>query len=247
MNIFWAVILGLVQGVTEFLPISSSGHLVIFQNFIPGFTQPGALFDVVLHLATMCAVLIYFRKILFEIIKKYWLFFIIGTIPAGLVGIFFQDQFESLFTNIKFVGLALLVTALFNFVTDKTRSDKKVLGNKNAFMIGIFQALAIIPGISRSGSTIFAGTIFGINKQKAAEFSFLLSVPAILGANVLQFVCHGVDGISAPLNYVAGFVAAFISGYVSIRVVLKTLHGKRFKIFGIYCLIIGLAVLLISG
>ena len=247
MNIFWSIILGIVQGVTEFLPVSSSGHLVIFQQFIPRFVQPGALFDVVLHLATMCAVLIYFRKRLVELINRYWLVLFVGTVPAGLVGIFFQDQIESFFTNVKFVGFALLITALFNFFTDVTKTRDKNFTNKNAFFVGIFQAFAIVPGISRSGSTIFAGSIAGINKEKAAEFSFLLSVPAILGANVLQFVSHGVDGISNPLNYVAGFVAAFISGYVSIRVVLKTLHGKRFKIFGIYCLIVGLAVLLISG
>lgn len=246
MNIFWSIILGLVQGITEFLPVSSSGHLVIFQNLIPEFSQPGALFDVVLHFGTMCAVLIYFSKKLIHLIKKYWLAFIVGTIPAGLVGIFFQGQIESLFTNIRFVGLALMITGVFNFITDITKTDDKNITYKNSFFVGVFQALAIIPGISRSGSTIFAGRLSGISKEKAAEFSFLLSVPAILGANILQFASHGVNAINDPINYFTGFISAFISGYISIGIVLKALHKKQFKYLGIYCFALGLLVLFFS-
>ncbi len=245
MSIFWAIILGIVQGVTEFIPVSSSGHLVIIQSLMPAFVQPGVLFDVVLHLGTVFAVLFFFRKTIISLVRKYWILFIIGTIPAGLVGLFFQDQLEALFGSVKFVGFALLVTAVFNFITDKTISYKKEITNRNAFMIGVFQALAIIPGISRSGATIFAGVKSGIDKEKAAEFSFLLSIPAILGANVLQFVSHGINGISDPLYYLFGYAAASVSGFISIGFVLKALHKKRFKLFSIYCLVLGLAVLLI--
>ena len=246
MNVFWVVFLGIVQGITEFLPVSSSGHLVLFQELIPSFTQPGALFDVVLHLGTVCAVLIFFRKKLVGLVKKYWLAFIVGTIPAGLVGILLQDQIEALFTNVRFVGLALLFTALFNFATDRIKTDKRKLVNKNALVIGVFQALAIIPGISRSGSTIFAGVNSGIEKERAAEFSFLLSIPAILGANVLQFTSHGVNGIANPIFYLVGFFTAFISGFISISLVLKALCQKRFRLFGYYCLAVGVAVLFFS-
>lgn len=244
MNIFWSILLGFVQGVTEFLPVSSSGHLVIFQQFIPGFAQPGALFDVVLHLGTMFAVLLFFRKKLISLVKRYWLAFFVGTIPAGLVGLFFQDQIEMLFTNIRFVGFALLITGIFNIITDKARIKDKNIALKNAFFVGIFQALAIIPGISRSGSTIFAGVKSGIDKEKAAEFSFLLSVPAILGANFLQIFKHGLSELENPLFYIGGFITALLSGYLSIGIVYNFLLGGKFKVFGYYCFILGFIVLL---
>lgn len=246
MNILWAVVLGIVQGFTEFLPVSSSGHLVILQNLVPSFTQPGVVFDVILHLGTMIAVLCFFRKTIFSLFKKYFWLFVIGTIPAGLVGFFFQQQLEGLFGNVKAVGVALLVTAVINFLTDRTITDNKNVTSKNALLIGTAQALAIIPGISRSGATIFAGAKLGINKEKAAEFSFLLSIPAILGANFLQFISHGTDSTFNLSYYFPGFLAALVSGFISISVVLKTLHERKFKIFGYYCLILGILVLFFS-
>jgi undecaprenyl-diphosphatase len=245
MNIFWAIILGIVQGFTEFLPVSSSGHLAIFQALIPSFVAPGVLFEAVLHLGTSFAVIYFFKNKLIDYLRKHWRFLVIATLPVILVGSFFQTDIESLFGNIKFVGSALLVTALFNFLTDKKVSGKLGFTNKNVLLMGIAQAIAVLPGISRSGATIFAGTSQKIKKDKVAEFSFLLSIPAIFGANILQFFSHGANSLTDPLYYLAGFTAAFISGYVAIGIVLKALHKSRFKLFGIYCLIVGLLVLLI--
>lgn len=246
MNVLWVVILGIVQGFTEFLPVSSSGHLVILQSLIPSFDQPGVLFDVILHLGTTVAVVYFFRKTIINAFKDNFWFFVVGTVPAGLVGFFFRSQLESMFANVKLVGLTLIITAILNYVTDKTASGKNKFTGKNALLIGTAQALAIVPGISRSGATIFAGVKSGIDKKKAAEFSFILSIPAILGASVLQLFYHGVNGITDPLNYFFGFIAAFISGFFAIGFVLKTLHQKRFKYFGYYCLIVGVLVLLFN-
>ena len=244
MNIFWAIILGIVQGFTEFLPVSSSGHLVIFQNLIPSITQTGALFYAFLHLGTMTAVLFYYRKSLILYISKYLMLVAVGTIPVYLVGLIFRSQIEILFGSVKFVGFALLVSALFNFLTDRGISGKKKITNGSALWVGVFQALAILPGVSRSGATIFAGSRLGMNKHKAAEFSFFLSIPAIIGANLLEITVHGINGIISPMYYLAGFIAAFISGLVAIRLVLKTLHLRRFKLFAFYCLIVGFMILI---
>jgi len=247
VNYFWALLLGILQGLTEFLPVSSSGHLAIAQSIIPNFKQPGVLFDVTLHLATTFAVVIYFRKKLKTILfsnRKYFGFLIVGTIPAALFGVLFSDILERMFLNVAAVAWQLLLTGIMCILIDKFREKKNDLSLKNSFLIGISQALAIIPGISRSASTIFTGSFLGINKKKAAEYSFLLSIPAILGANILQYIKYGDSFQIEVVNYLAGFIAALIFGYLSIRVVLTTLHKKQFKYFGIYCIILGISVLL---
>jgi len=244
MNLFWAAFLGLIQGITEFLPVSSSGHLVIAQNIIPEFEQPGVLFDVVLHLATTFAVLYFFRTRLIELVKKYFLLLVIGTIPAVIVGLLLQDQIEILFGSVRMVGFALLVTGIFNFYVDRITVKKDSISKGNSFLIGIFQAVAIIPGISRSGSTIFGGVLSGVDRKKAAEFSFLLSVPAIIGANILQFISHPINGDLKPLFYVAGFIAAFISGLISIHLVFRSLAKRKFKLFSYYTFALGILVIL---
>ncbi|KKQ84600.1 MAG: Undecaprenyl-diphosphatase [Candidatus Woesebacteria bacterium GW2011_GWB1_38_8] len=245
MNIVWATVLGLIQGLTEFLPVSSSGHLVIAQHFIPGFTQPGILFDVVLHLATLLAVLFFYRNRIFTLGRKYYQLLLIGTIPAATIGFLFQSQLENTFGDFKMVGVELIITGILNFLIDRTKTVHKNINYSNSFLIGISQAIAIIPGISRSGATIFSGVKLGIDRQKAAEFSFLLSIPAILGANVLQVISHGNNIIGNPIYYFAGFVAAFIGGFFSINLVLTSLAKRRFSLFGYYCIAIGLIVLLI--
>lgn len=246
MNIFWSVILGFVQGLTEFLPVSSSAHLVIVQHFVPGFSQSGVLFDVVLHLATLLAVLIYYWKIIFKLDRKYYALIIIGTIPAGLAGVFFQDALEKSFGDFKMVGYELILTGIINILIDKTLGVKKALNYMDSIWIGIAQAIAIIPGISRSGSTIFAGVKLGISKKEAAQFSFLLSVPAILGAGILQVKSYGFTNIGNPWVYIAGSIAAFVSGLWSIKLVLKSLSEKKFGVFGIYCIVLGVVVLFMN-
>lgn len=244
MNLLSSIFLGVLQGLTEFLPVSSSGHLVIAQELIPNFTQEGVLFDVFLHAGTVLAVLYYFRKSILKLTPKYLLLLLIGTIPAGIVGLFFSTPIEILFGKVSVVGFALLFTAILNFLTDKLNVKKQKISIKSSLLIGLAQAVAIIPGISRSGSTIFTGTNLGLKREKAAEFSFLLSVPAIIGANILQFFKYGPDGIGNMGVYLVGFLAAFISGLMAINLVLKLLLSNRFRIFSVYCLVLGASVLL---
>jgi len=244
MELLWAVFLGLLQGLTEFLPVSSSGHLVLVQEFLPGFSQPGVLFDVVLHAGTLLAILFYFRRTILKIETRYLLLLGLATIPAALVGFFFSSLIEGIFRNIKIVGLALIFTAFLNFLTDKAKVRKEETSYLKAIWIGVAQALAIVPGISRSGATIFVGTSLGIEKRKAAEFSFLLSVPAVIGANLLQFFNHGAKGVDDPVFYLIGFLAAFLSGFLAIGLVLKFLLARKFRFFALYCLFLGLLVLI---
>uniref|UniRef100_A0A6M3MDL5 Undecaprenyl-diphosphatase n=1 Tax=viral metagenome TaxID=1070528 RepID=A0A6M3MDL5_9ZZZZ len=227
------------------MPVSSSGHLVIVQNLIPGFTQDGVLFDVFLHAGTVLAVLYYFRKTLLKLTPKYLFLLLIGTIPAGLVGVFLGSSIENLFNGVYIVGFALLFTAVLNFLTDRAKTGSKEISIKKTILIGMAQALAIIPGISRSGSTIFAGTSLGIKRKEAAQFSFLLSVPAIVGANAIQFLKYGSEVTGNILFYSVGFIAAFISGVIAINFVLKFLLAGRFKLFAYYCVVLGVLVLTI--
>lgn len=245
MDTIAALILGIIQGLTEFLPVSSSGHLVLAQKLLPGFEQPGILFDVFLHLGTLFAVFYYFRTKIFSLSGNYIKFLIIGTIPAVFAGLLFREEFEAMFADPKLLGFEFLLTALINFMIDKPRSGKDNLNIKNSFLIGTAQAFAILPAVSRSGATIFAGVMSGIDKKKAAEFSFLLSIPAILGANVLEVFTHRESVFSEfNANYFLGFLAAFIVGFFSISVVIRFLKENKFRVFGYYCLIIGILVIL---
>lgn len=243
MEYIWALVLGVLQGFTEFLPVSSSGHLVLVQSIIPGFSQPGVLFDVVLHFGTLLAILFFFRKRILSLTWKYILYIVIATIPAVIVGFLFKDTISILFSSVEVVGVALVITGLLNFSTFKHKEENKSLDSKKSTFVGMMQAFAIIPGISRSGSTIFAGIKTGLSSKDAAEFSFLISVPAIIGANVLEIYSFGGESINY-VSYLIGFIAAFISGIIAIKMVLKFLKEKKFKIFSIYCLILGMIVLL---
>jgi len=247
MSIIGSLLLGMLQGLTEFVPVSSSGHLVIAQNIIPNFTQPGVLFDVVLHLATTLAVIIFFRQKIKTILlsdKKYlWLLFV-GSIPAALFGILFSNVLEKMFLDVRATAWQLMLTGILCFMIDKFKDKEKLLNAKSSFLIGIAQAISIIPGISRSASTIFTGSFLGINKKYVAEYSFLLSIPAILGANLLQFIKYKDNLEFQTFEYLVGFFAALIFGYLSIKVVLATLHKRQFKYFGVYCLALGFFVLL---
>jgi len=245
MNIFQASLLGLVQGLTEFLPVSSSGHLVIVQKLLPGFTQPGVLFDVLLHLATALAILVYFREKIMETDRKFLALIVIGSAPAFLVGFLFGDLVESLFKSTLVVSIGLFITAAMNWTTDKTWARRPVIGRIDAFFIGIAQALAIVPGISRSGSTIFAATSLGVDRSEAATFSFILSIPAILGANLYQLVRYGFDGGVDYGAYFVGFLVAALFGYLAISLVIRFLGEKKFKYFAAYCFVAGVVSFLI--
>lgn len=245
MDVLSAAILGVVQGLTEFLPVSSSGHLVLAQSLIPGFKQPGIVFDVILHLGTLFAVLYFFRKKIFKLGFKYYGLIAVGTIPAILLGLVFKSQIEALFVNVKLVGAALILSGILNYLTNGAKVGKKAVGVKESLMVGVAQAAAIIPGLSRSGSTIFAGIKQGVKPEEAVEFSFLLSIPAILGANILELAGRGFNGSLSSGSYVAGFVTAFISGFLAIGLVLKFLVSKKFKFFAVYCIGLGILALLL--
>lgn len=250
MNIFEAGLLGLIQGLTEFLPVSSSAHLVLAQSFIPGFSQPGVLFDIVLHGGTLLAVLWYFRKKLLSLSPKMAGLLILGTIPAGLIGVLFKDFLEKMFSETGTLGFELIITGFLCWGIDKwqSKSEKsKTVGWLDSVLIGIFQAIAIIPGISRSGATIFGGVIRGLDKKEAATFSFLLSIPAIGGAIVLESLSEAKFVQTALIpQYVTGFLVSLIVGYFSIGVLLRLLAEKKFKYFAYYSWLLGACIILAS-
>ncbi|KKQ26449.1 MAG: Undecaprenyl-diphosphatase [Microgenomates group bacterium GW2011_GWC1_37_12b] len=246
MEIVNSAILGIVQGLTEFLPVSSSGHLVIFQKILPGFSQPGILFDVVLHFGTLVAVVIYFRKKLVSLIFDNFWFLIIATIPAVIVGLLFDNIFEKLFASTLYVGFEFLVNAAMSYIISVVKNRGVKINLKNSFLIGIAQAIAISPGISRSGSTIFAGSVLGIDKEKVAEFSFILSLPAVMGANLLQLLKYGGSSSINYGNYMVGLVFSFVFGLLAIKLVMEFIKKGRFKFFAVYSLVLGIIVIALS-
>lgn len=244
MELFYSLILGALQGMTEFLPISSSGHLVIAQKVL-GFEPAGVLLEVFLHLGTLFAIVVYFRKKIFNLKINYLKKLVIATLPVIVVGLFFTELVESLFDSVFVVGVALIFTGLMNYFMDKFTPKKSELDVRNVFVVGIFQALAIIPGVSRSGSTIFSATAQGVRRKEAAEFSFLLSIPAVLGANIFELFTRPVAETINLLPFLTGFVSAFLSGILAIKLMLKLLEDKNIKVFSFYCLILGFAILYI--
>ncbi len=253
MDIFQAVILGIIQGITEFLPVSSSGHLVIIQSLFKNFSQPGIAFDIFLHFGTLISVLIYFRKEILDIIKlkqKNWIILIIiATIPAGIVGVFFKDKIESLFNNVTLVGFALILTGIFLFISDfikKSEKNDNQITILDSIIIGIAQAFAITPGISRSGSTICAGLFCGLKRETAVKFSFIMSIPAILGAVILSL--KDFSGIKSTeyLPYFCGFIASVIAGLISLKLLTVMTKLKNLKYFSFYCWLVGIIVIVMK-
>ncbi len=257
--------LGLLQGLTEFLPVSSSGHLVLLQSWLPGFREPGVLFHATVHVATLGAVLLYFRRDAAALARaavrprrsdaasvRILGLVITGTVPTALIGLLFKDTLESLFASASTAAGMLLVTGALLVATDRVRAraagirDMRV---RHALLIGIAQGLAIVPGLSRSGATVATGVFCGLKRDLVLRYSFLLSVPAILGAFALQLLTHGIprmQEINAP-GYALAFLAAFAAGYCSIGVLLRMLLSRRLTWFALYCWAVGLAVLIASG
>lgn len=255
MTLLEAIFLGVIQGITEFLPVSSSGHLVIAQALM-GIDLPGVLFEIAVHLATLCAVCWVYRATLLRLLGgairadraslTYLGLLVVATVPAGLVGVGLGDVMEPIFERPVFAAAFLLVTGFLvwsiRWFAPRARRESPNAGQ--AFGIGVAQAIAILPGISRSGSTLAAGTAMGIEATRMAEFSFLLSIPAIGGAAVLQIPQIAEAGIGiAPAPLALGFVAAAASGVVAIRIFLAMLERKTFHRFAYYCWTVGLAYL----
>jgi undecaprenyl-diphosphatase len=262
-----AIVLGIVQGATEFIPVSSSGHLVIVP-WLLGWPMPSLLFDTMVHWGTLLSIALVFWRELWAILvatlqslarrsladpnaRLGW-FIVLGSIPAALIGLFFLDFFESLFHSPLAAGLFLFVTAgllsLSEWLTRNraTGEDLTRLSLGQAISIGLAQAVALAPGISRSGSTIAMGLIAGLRRDEAARFSFLLGTPAFFGAGLLQLIDalatdSAAVAVQAPL-LIAGFVASALAGYLAIRGLLAYLRRHSLYIFAIYCVAMGLLV-----
>jgi len=252
--------LGAIQGLTEFLPISSSGHLVIFQQLL-GLTEPVLTFDVFIHMGTLLAILIFFGRSLFKVTFREWVLVAIGTVPAAAVGILFKDQIAAMFSSGRTVGLELIVSGCINFYTDRKLNPRKpgkdnsskLEGNQTteqltplkSIGIGIAQAIAIIPGISRSGSTVAGAVAFGLKREEAFRFSFLLAIPALLGAGVLEAKdVLSADSLSIEVApYLAGVIAAFGFGLASLALFRYVINKAKLEWFGWYCVILGVIAL----
>ncbi len=257
-EILRAILLGMVQGLTEFLPVSSSGHLEIAKYFSGDHSvgEESLLMTVVLHAATALSTIVVFRREIARIFAglfqfkwneetKFSLKIIISMIPAALVGLFFEDQIEELFGGkILFVACMLLITGILLFIADRaTRTDRPV-SNQNAFWVGVAQAIAITPGISRSGATISTAMLLGIDRVEAARFSFLMVVPLILAKMAKDILSGDLTHSSigtGPL--LAGFIAAFITGLLACMWMIRLVKNSKMRYFGIYCILAGLAVI----
>jgi len=249
MSYLDAVLLGIIQGLTEFLPISSSGHLVLVQEFL-GVKQPGVSFELLVHLGTLLAVLVYFRAGICELLKAVYTpamkaerkmigLLIAGTIPAGLAGVLFKDFFEEAFSSPVVTSCMLLVTGLLLLSTRFVSKGESQVSWPTAVLIGVAQSLAIMPGISRSGSTIAVGMLAGVQPSRAAEFSFLLAVPAIAGAVV--FKARDLMAVSTADTgpFLVGSVFAFVFGLLAVYAVLKVIRRGKFEYFAYYCFAAG--------
>ncbi|MCK9582055.1 MAG: undecaprenyl-diphosphate phosphatase [Endomicrobiales bacterium] len=244
-------ILGFVQGLTEFLPVSSSAHLVFFQHFL-GWNKPELFFDIMLHLATVIAVLIYFRKdipALFTTDKKTLYLLILASVPTAVIGFAGKDYFEQTFSSVSSVAVFLFFTGIILFTAQFFGKEKKAFnsfGIGDALLIGIAQGLAIMPGISRSGSTIAVAMLLGYKRSDSARFSFLLSVPAVLGAALLGFKDFSGDiGVSYS-SVAVGMLVAVIAGLFAIHYLIKLLNNNKLYIFGFYCLVVSVLVFLFA-
>jgi len=250
------LILALVQGITEWLPISSSGHLAIIQNFLGLRAEENQLIflDIMLHLGTACVVLVAFRKDVAKIVKalarlnfkteegKLALFVLVGSIPTALIAFTLHPIFESFFENLLAVGVALLVTGFFLFASKRGKNNKE-LDYLDSFMIGVAQGVAFIPGISRSGVTIATGLLRGVKKQKVFRYSFLLYIPAAIGAaiasTIMEFRNSSMQGIYLAA-ILFGVITSMIIGYVSLKLLQRIVEKEKFHLFAYYCWMVGL-------
>ncbi|TCT15038.1 undecaprenyl-diphosphatase [Natranaerovirga pectinivora] len=287
MSILEGIIMGIVQGITEFLPVSSSGHLALARNLLGLDLAEGILFEVMVHLGTLLAIFaVYYkdiiqlfieglcivrdftinvfksgmglltnkkpeyRKVIDTPYRRFVMLVMVATIPTAIAGLFMKDHMDRLFNNLLVVGIALLVTATLLYITDKIKVGKKTEETttyKNAFVLGLFQGLAIIPGISRSGSTIVGGLLNGLDKGFAIKFSFIMSIPPVLGATLLELrdVTESFDNmVSAP--YLLGTLASAVVGFICIKTLIILLRNKKLHYFAYYCVVVGIVSIISS-
>ena len=252
MNILEIIILGIIQGITEFLPISSSGHLVIAQNIL-GIKSPGNTLEVLFHFGTLMSVVYVFFEDLKQILltmneknnQSFIFYIIIATLPAVFSGLLLKDYFLKIFDNVHLVGFALCSTGFILILSKRFKNNQKAITFSSSIAVGIAQAIAIIPGISRSGSTISMCMYLGIPPKEAARFSFLLSIPVILGASILGFLEVESNNTFNYLTLTVAITTSFVTGVISLKILLKILETGRFYFFGFYCLITGVSTIFI--
>ena len=255
MDALDAIILGIVQGLTEFLPVSSSGHLELGKAILgdQSIPQESLLFTVVLHFATALSTVVVFRKDVLQILKglfqfswneesRFSLKIVISMIPATLLGLLFEEQMEQFFSgNIPLVGYMLIITALLLYLADRARDTGKKVSYLNALIIGVSQAIAVLPGISRSGATISTSVLLGVDKEKAARFSFLMVVPLIVG-KMGKDIWSGEISLEDDnlITLGSGFIAAFVAGLLACTWMIKLVKKSKLTYFALYCLLVGL-------
>lgn len=259
LELFRAIILGIVQGLTEFLPVSSSGHLELTKWIFgdESLATESMLMTVTLHAATALATIVVFRKDIAEILQDLFRFewnggtrfsalIIVSMIPAAIVGVLYDDLLTALFDRqIVLVAFMLIVTGLLLFLADRAQRTDKSVGWKDAALIGIAQAIAILPGVSRSGATISTSVLLGIDREKSARFSFLMVVPLILGKMAKDMIDGEFTSTTSALELTAGFIAAFLTGMVACIWMIKLVKRAKLKYFAYYCFTVALIVLLI--
>lgn len=259
MNWFEAIILGLIQGLTEFLPVSSSGHLEIAKSLFGINPEESFFFTIAVHGATVLSTLVVFRKELISLITgtlrfkmndetSYMIKLIVSMIPVGIAGVLLKDPIERMFNgNIVFVGSMLLITAILLTLAHFIRKRERKIGYLDALIIGVAQAIAVIPGISRSGATISTGLLIGNSKNEIAKFSFLMVLVPVIGANLLEIISWNTGTGSVGIGIiVTGFVTAFVSGYLACRWMIALVKKSRLIWFSIYCAIVGLLAVLLG-
>lgn len=267
MNLLQAIVLGIVQGATEFIPVSSHGHLLLVP-WLLGWEEPGLLFDTILHWGTLVAVVAFFWRdftsiaasVVRDLLRRQplasadsrlgWLV-VLATIPAALIGYLFEDQLETLFTDPVSVAVSLMISGGILWVSETLGNrmrDLKAVNGTDALAIGIAQAVSILPAISRSGATIATGLARGLERPAAARFSFLMSAPIVFGAGLLKVLDVAETGVPSDtlVLMVAGFIAAMVTGYLCIAFLLRFLATRSLRTFAVYCWVVGGASLLIA-
>jgi len=262
MNIIEGIILGTVQGLTEFIPVSSSGHLILVREIIGNGGAYDLSVDAVLQLATVLAVFIYFRRELLRILKNFFyllvgksieakekillLSIIFGTIPALIVGLILENKMETVFRSSILVAITLIIGSVIMFVAEKIGKQNSELSTKKGFFIGVFQSLSLVPGISRSGATISGGLLQGLTREEATRFSFLLSFPIILGTGLKKlFDLTAVADSTLGLPLIVAFLVSFIVGLLSIKFLIKYLKNHSLNVFIWYRLIIACVIIVL--
>lgn len=268
MDLLQAILLGILQGVTEFLPVSSSGHLALARALVGREIMPGITFEIVVHFGSFCSIAFYYRERLINIIAdflksltpagikagrlttdsntRYSLIILLSMIPAMLVGFTLKDYIEEIFINPVVVSIMLLATGSLLFATRFVGRPQGEVDVKRGLFMGIAQAVAILPGISRSGSTISVGLFSGVKRENAADFSFLMVLPVLAGAMLLELIEIYQNGIEydAVIALIGGFVASFAAGYLSLKYLIILLKREKFYYFSFYCWAIGIAGLI---